>query len=160
MSIMEPELSRLNSMVAAHVYSLNQSPEEEALKVVLQYAKNNGVTEQTSRLFGRNIYLTDKPEPHGYEYLLTGDNVNPNREVRKDVVSAGLYAVVEIKNLFSITEGWKNLMKWVEKNGYKAVGVKKGPHGWVCSAYEELLDWQQQKPPEEWRFRLWVQLQE
>ena len=40
------------------------------------------------------------------------------------------------------------------------VGVVKGPHGWVNSAYEELLDWQQQKPPTEWLFRLWVQLRE
>lgn len=157
---MVPELSRLNSMIAAHVYSLNQPPEEEALTAALQYAKNNGLKEQTSRLFGRNIYLTDKPEPHGYEYLLTADKTKPVIESDMDVVSGGLYAVIEIKNLFALTEGWKTLLEWVETNEYKTVGVKKVPHGWVNSAYEELLDWQQQKPPTEWRFRLWIQLKE
>lgn len=157
---MVPELSKLNSMLAAHVYSLNQPPEEEALTAALQYAKNNGLTEQTSRLFGRNIYLTDKPEPHGYEYLLTGDKINPTVEVGMDVVLGGLYAVLEVENLFALTEGWKSLTDWVETSGYKAVGVVKGPHGWVNSAYEELLDWSQQKPPTEWRFNLWVQLKE
>jgi hypothetical protein len=156
---MVPELSRLNSMVAVHFYSLNQPPEEEALTAALQYANTKGLTEQTSRLFGRNIYLTDKPEPHGYEYLLTADKIQPAVEI-EDVVSGGLYAVSEVKNLFTLTEGWNALLKWVETNGYKPVGVKKGLHGWVNSAYEELLDWQQQKPPTEWRFRLWVQLKE
>jgi hypothetical protein len=157
---MVPELSKLNSMVAAHVYSLNQPPEEEALTAALQYAKNNGLTEQTSRLFGRNIYLTDKPEPHGYEYLLTAERIDPTAEVDIDVLSGGIYAILEITSLFNLTEGWKTLMEWVEAQGYKTVGVKKGPHGWINSTYEELLDWQQQKPPEQWRFRLWVQLQE
>jgi hypothetical protein len=155
---MVPELSRLNSMAAAHVYSLNQPPEEEALNAALMYAKKSGLTEKTSRLFGRNIYLTDKPEPHGYEYYLTAEKTEPGIEVGE--VSGGLYAVLDVKNLFKITEAWRTLIEWVEANGYPAVGVKRGPHGWVNSAYEELLDWQQQKPPEEWRFRLWMQLQE
>ena len=85
---MVPELSRLNSMVAAHFYSLNQPPEEEALNAALQYANNNGLTDKTARLFGRNIYLTDKPEPHGYEYFLTEDK--PKSAVNE--VVGGLYA--------------------------------------------------------------------
>jgi hypothetical protein len=153
---MVSELSKLNSMVAAHLYSLNQPPEEEALNAALQYANNNGLTDKTARLFGRNIYLTDKPEPHGYEYFLTEDN--PKSAVGE--VVGGLYAVIEVENLFTLTEGWRALAEWVESNGYKPVGIKTDPHGWVNSAYEELLDWQQLKPPTEWRFRLWLQLQE
>ncbi|NLF88605.1 hypothetical protein GX563_07265 [Candidatus Bathyarchaeota archaeon] len=147
-------------MDATHFYSLNQPPEEEALNAALQYAKNSDLTEQNARLFGRNIYPTDKPEPHGYEYLITTDNNKPGSTEEKDVVSGGLYAMQEIKGLFGLAEGWKGLMDWAAANGYMAVGVKKGPHGWVNSAYEELLDWAQQKPPEEWRFRLWLQLRE
>jgi hypothetical protein len=157
---MVPELSRLNNMIAAHVYSLNQPPEEEALAAALQYAKNHSLTEQTTRLFGRNIYLTDKPEPHGYEYLLTAERIDTTTEVDVDVVSGGYFAVLEVMNLFNLTEGWKSLLEWVEANGYKTVGLKKGPHGWINSAYEELLDWQQQKSPTEWRFKLWIQLKE
>ena len=153
---MVPELSKLNSMVAAHFYSLNQPPEEEALNAALQYANKNGLTDKTARLFGRNIYLTDKPEPHGYEYFLTEDK--PKSAVGE--VIGGLYAFIEFENLFTLTESWKALAEWVESNGYKPVGIKKDSHGWVNSAYEELLDWQQPKPPTEWRFQLWLQLQE
>jgi effector-binding domain-containing protein len=157
---MVPELSILKNMVAAHVYSLNQPPEEEALNAAMEYAKENGLTDATARLFGRNIYLTDQPEPHGYEYYITAEKVQPSGIIEAVEVSGGLYAVVEIKNLFNLSEGWKNLLEWVEATGHRAVGVKRGPHGWVNSAYEELLEWQRQKPPTEWSFRLWVQLQE
>ena len=147
-------------MQAAHVYSLSQPPEEEALTKILEYAKTSGLTQEKSRLFGRNIYPTDQPEPHGYEYYLTSDsNIITKGEVATGEVPGGLYAVLEIKNLLSIGEGWQKLFSWVEANGHQPVGVFKGKHGWVNSAYEELLDWQQQKPPTEWRFRLWVQLQ-
>jgi effector-binding domain-containing protein len=158
--VMVPALSRLECMVAAHVYSLNQPPEEEALDAALRYAKNNGLTEKTSRLFGRNIYLADQPEPHGYEYYVTAEKIEPSNTVEVGEVPGGFYAVLDVKNLFNIPESWKTLIEWVEANGYRAIGVKRGPQGWVNSAYEELLDWQQQKPPEEWRFRLWMQLQE
>jgi hypothetical protein len=147
-------------MVAAYFVSLNQPPEEEALTAALKYAENNGLTEATARLFGRNIYLTDQPEPHGYEYYVAADKIEPNGADGVGEVSGGLYAVVEVKNLFNLLEGWKNLLEWVEANGYRTVGVKRGPNGWVNSAYEELLEWQLPKPPTEWRFRLWVQLQE
>jgi hypothetical protein len=155
-----PELVILKPMAAIHFFSLNQPPEEEALTAALQYADKYGLTEQTSRLFGRNIYLTNQPEPHGYEYYLTIDKTSSDKKVESDLIAGGLYAVLEIKNLFSITEGWKTLNEWIQSNGHKTVGVKRGPHGWVNNAYEELLDWQQQKPPEQWRFRLWMQLQE
>jgi len=146
-------------MQAAYVYSLSQPPEEEALKKIVEYAKTSGLTQETSRLFGRNIYLTDQPEPHGYEYYLTlNGNLKADREVATGEVPGGLYAVLEIKNLFSIGEGWQKLFSWVKSNGHQPVGVSRGKYGWVNSAFEELLDWQQQKPPNEWRFQLWVQL--
>ena len=65
------ELLRLKPMKAAYVYSLSQNPEEDALNRIADYAKTNGLTPNRPRLFGRNIYPTDQPEPHGYEYYLT-----------------------------------------------------------------------------------------
>ena len=148
-------------MPAAHVFSLSESPEEEALTRILEYAKTVRLSPAKSRLFGRNIYPTDQPEPHGYEYYLTcEDQIKLNSEVGFGAVNGGLYAVLEIKNLFNLTEGWKTLFSWVETNRHIPVGVVKGPHGWVNSAYEEMLEWKQQKPPTEWLFRLWVQLRE
>ncbi len=158
---MEPQLQQIKTMAAVHVYSLNQPPEEEALTAALQYAKSNGLTEQTSRLFGRNIYPTDQPEPHGYEYFLTSDStIKEKGEVTAEEVPGGLYAVLEIKNLFSIGEGWQKLFSWVKANGHQPVGVSRGKYGWVNSAFEEIVDWQQEKPPAEWIMRLYVQLKE
>jgi hypothetical protein len=161
LNLEKPQLSQLNPLPAAHVFSLSQSPEEEALTKILGYAKTIRLSHAKSRLFGRNIYPTHKPEPHGYEYYLTGeDKIKLDSTVGFGEVNGGLHAVLEIKNLFKLTEGWKTLLSWVEANGHAPVGVVKGPHGWVNSAYEERLDWQLQKPPTEWLFRLWVQLRE
>ena len=151
-----PQLIHLPAMKAAKGYSLSQTPEEDALKKITACAATNGLA---GRLFGRNIYPTNQPEPHGYEYYLTvEDNIEPSGEVTAGEVPGGLYAVLEIKNLFTIGEGWQKLFSWVQANGYEAAGVVKVEHGWVNSAFEELVDWQHQKPLAEWVLRLWVQL--
>ncbi len=157
--MIEPQLQPLNAMKAAYVFSLSANPEEEALQKILTYATANGLSQQNARLFGRNIYPTDKPEPHGYEYYLTSDiTVKEDGKVAAGEVPGGLYAVLEIKNLFSIGEGWQKLFSWVEASGHQPVGVSRGKYGWVNSAYEELVDWQQNKPPTDWVLRLWIQL--
>jgi effector-binding domain-containing protein len=146
-------------MSAAYVHSMNANPEEEALKNIFAYAENNGLTNARNRLFGRNTYPTDKPEPHGYEYFLIQDG--PISEGEIDVareVPGGLYAVAEIKNLYNLVEGWQKLFSWIETSGYEPVGVVKGEHGWVNSAFEELVNWWENKEPAEWVFQLWVQL--
>ena len=119
LNLEKPQLTQLNPMPAAHVFSLSQSPEEEALTKILEYAKTIRLSHAKSRLFGRNIYPTDQPEPHGYEYYLTGeDKIKLNSEVGFGEVNGGLYAVLEIKNLFNLAEGWKTLFSWVEANGH------------------------------------------
>jgi AraC family transcriptional regulator len=157
----KPELLQLDPIKAAYVYSLSANPEEDALNKVAAYAQPAGLTKGSSRLFGRNIYPTDKPEPHGYEYYLTTEApIDATREVVVATVPGGLYAVSEIKDLQNLVEGWQKLFSWVETSGHKPAGVVRGAHGWVNSAFEELLDWQQQKPPSEWVFRLMIQLKE
>lgn len=159
---MEVKLQRLNAMPAAYVHVLSQSPEEDALRTILEYTKINGLTQKTGvRLFGRNTYPTDKPEPHGYEYYLTIDkSAKPMGQVSFKELPGGLYAALSVKNLFKIAEGWANLFSWVESSGHEPVGVTKGGHGWVNSAFEELVSWQQEQPPTEWVFNLFVQLRE
>jgi DNA gyrase inhibitor GyrI len=152
------KLLQLNPLRAAYVHSDGASPEEDALNKILSYAKEKGLT-QKERLFGRNTYPTDQPEPHGYEYYLTvDDNTETSGEVSIAEIPGGLYAVAEVQSLFNLGEGWKSLFAWLQSNGYEAIGVKKGSHGWVNCAFEERVDWQLQKPPKEWLFRLWVQL--
>jgi DNA gyrase inhibitor GyrI len=148
-------------MTAVWVHSSSENPEEEALKKITEYAKANGITQKEARLFGRNTYPTDAPEPHGYEYYLTVQKgVKPKGEISVKEVPGGLYAVLELKNLFLLSEGWKQLFTWVESNGHEPVGVSKGEHGWVNGAFEELVNWSENKASTEWIFRLWVQLKE
>ncbi len=151
----------MKSPIVAMAHSMGPNPEEEALEKITTYARKNGLIPPFVRLFGRNIYQTDKPEPHGYEYYLVVEN---NAELKGDIegkaVFDGTYASLTVKSLFSLGEGWQKLFSWVESNGKKSVGVVKGEYGWVNSAFEELVDWQQQKPPTEWVFNLWVQLKE
>jgi DNA gyrase inhibitor GyrI len=158
-SMVDVKLVTLDQMIAATAHSLVQNPEEDALQKITSYAAANGLTGSSVRLFGRNIYLTDKPEPHGYEYYLTVQGkITENSDVSLGQIPGGLYAVMEIKNLFAIGEGWQNLFSWLETHGYQPVGVSKGKYGWVNSAYEELVDWQSPKPPTEWTLRLMAQL--
>jgi len=154
------KLQRLTPMTAAYVHADGPNPEEDARKIITQYSTTNGLTQKKgARLFGRNTYPTDAPEPHGYEYYLTVDSdVKSGGEISIKEVPGGLYAVLEVKNLFNIVEGWKSLFSWVESKGHEPVGLTKGEHGWVNSAFEELVNWQEDKPPTEWVFNLWVQL--
>ncbi len=155
----KPELLQLDPMKAAYVYSLSANPEEDALNKIAAYAQTAGLTNGSSRLFGRNVYPTDNPEPHGYEYYLTTETpVDATEEIQFATVPGGLYAVSEVKDLQNLVVGWQKLFAWIEASGHQPVGVAKGAYGWVNSAFEELLDWQQQKPPSEWVFRLMVQL--
>jgi effector-binding domain-containing protein len=156
---LEPQLLHLNRMPAVNVHSMSTNPEEEALQEIIAFASANGLAQNNNRLFGRNIYPTDKPEPHGYEYFLTSDNaIKEDEDVATGEISGGLYAVLEIKNLFSISEGWQKLFSWIEANKHQPVAISRGKYGWVNCAFEEIVDWQQNRPPTEWVLRLWVQL--
>lgn len=155
-------MERLKPMRAAHVQSQSSTPEEDAQRKILEYAKLNGLMNKPdARLFGRNFYPTDKPEPHGYEYYLTiEDEVKPSGEVEIKSIPEGLYAVLRVKGVFEISQGWKALIAMVEASGYKQVGVLKEEYGWVNAGFEELVNWQQEKTPSEWVFNLWLQLKE
>jgi DNA gyrase inhibitor GyrI len=127
-----------------------------------EWARSNGLMKESggARLFGRNTYPTDKPEPHGYEFYLTiGPDLEPEGDIEATEIPGGLYAVLRFKNLNRIGEAWEELWKWIKESRYEHVGWKKGEHGWV-NGYEEHLNWYEGKPPTEWIFDLWVQLKE
>jgi DNA gyrase inhibitor GyrI len=155
-------MERLKSMRAANMQSQSGNPEEDALNKILEYAKRQGLMDkQDARLFGRNFYPTDQPEPHGYEFYLTVDNeIKPSGEVAVRTIPEGLYATIRVKGVFEIPQGWKALFGMVESSGYKQVGVSKQAYGWVNAGFEELINWQQELPPTEWVFNLWLQLKE
>lgn len=162
MASIELKMERFNLMHAGYLQSQSNNPEEDALNKILEYAKLSGLKNDcNSRLFGRNFYPTDQPEPHGYEYYLTTNNeIKSTDEVTIKTIPAGLYAVNRVKGVFEIPRGWKALLGMVESSGYKQIGVSKQENGWVNAGFEEFVNWQLENPPNEWIFNLWVQLKE
>jgi hypothetical protein len=143
-------------------YALSDTPEEDAKEKIVEYAKAKGLTSKNSvcRLFGRNTYPTNDPEPHGYELQLTTDGtLEPEEGLEASQMPGGLYAVLRSKNLFNIAEAWAKLLKWVENSKHEQIGWTKTSHGWA-GGFEEHLNWKEEKPPTEWVFKLWIKLKE
>jgi len=158
---MEVRLERLETMRAAHVHAFSETPEEDAWKKMTTWAKPKGLLKEGlgTRVFGRNTYPTDNPEPHGYEFFLTvGDEVEAEGEIDIREIPGGLYAVLRFEGLENMRDAWERLWKWIEESEHEHVGWSKGEHGWY-NGFEEhlnLLEESQQK----WIFDLWVQLKE
>lgn len=155
-------VERLEAMRVAHIHVLSDTPEEDAWRKMEAWARPIGLLNKHvgTRVFGRNTYPTDNPEPHGYEFFLT---VDPDIKTEGDIdikeIPGGLYAVLRFRNLNNIGEAWKHLWKWLEESEYEHLGWRKGDHGWV-DGFEEHLNPFDGKPHEEWTFDLRVQLKE
>jgi DNA gyrase inhibitor GyrI len=128
----------------------------------MKMAKTSGLLEKTTEalMFGRNVYPTDKPEPHGYKLHLTApDEIKPEEGPKMKELPSGLYAVFRFKNLIKIREAWEKMWKWIEGSNYEHVGLKKSEHRGI-GGFEEWIDWQEEKPYTKWTFDPWVQLKE
>jgi effector-binding domain-containing protein len=156
------KIERFKPMRSVNVQSQNSNPEEDALKKIFEYAKNNGLTTKPGvRLFGRNFYPTEQHEPHGYEYYLAvEDETKPSCEAVVRNIPEGLYATLRVKGVAEIPSGWKALFSMVESAGYKPAGVYRRVYGWVTAGFEEIVNWQQEPLPQAWIINLWLQLKE
>lgn len=155
-------VEKLETMYGACVHVLSETPEEDAWKKIEAWARPKGFLEKSvgARVFGRNTYPTNNPEPHGYEFFLTvGPEIKPEGDIKKEKIPGGLYAVLRFKNLDNIGKAWRVLWEWIEESEYDHIGWRKGDHGW-CNGFEEHLNWHEKKPTSEWIFDLWVQLKE
>jgi hypothetical protein len=57
-------------MRAAYVCSLSDTPEEDAAKKLMEWAKAKNILEKSGiRLFCRNTYPTDKPDPMAMNFI-------------------------------------------------------------------------------------------
>jgi DNA gyrase inhibitor GyrI len=133
----------LRSMRAAYFYSFSENPEEDAWKKMESWAINLGLFKKESkiRIFGRNIYPTENPEPHGYGYFLT---ITPDIKIEKEIsirfVPGGLYAVARCEGFEEIGKKWELLWKWVNQSKYKYIGETKSEFGFELG-FEEHLNW-------------------
>lgn len=158
---MKCRIEHLQPVRAVYIHSYNINSSEDAAKRVIEWASMNGLFGKAGiRLFGRYTYPIDKAHPHGYECFLTvGDHKEQCTDIEVCELPAGLYAVIRFRDPRNIDFAWKKLWNWIEENGYESVGWKKGAHGWV-NGFEEFVNWQEQKPPTEWLFDLWVAIKE
>lgn len=154
------EIQKREKIKTIYAYAFTKTPEEDAWKKIIEWAKPKGflTKEKGTRVFGRNTYPTNNPEPHGYELHITVDeSIEPDNKIMKGEISEGLYAVLHSTKLEKMAEAWQSLWKWVEESEYEFTGWKKGKHGWV-NGYEEHLNPFEEKPPNEWRFNLMIPL--
>ena len=163
MKEMKVRLERLETMNAAHTHVLCKTPEEDAKRKIIDWAKRNGVIRKETRLFGRNTWPTDNPEPHGYEFFLTiTQDIKPEGEIDLKIIPGGLYAVLRFTGLQKSEEAYNMLGKWLEESKYEYIGFRKEEHGWIY-CYEEHINWQEdsnRNPQNEWIFDLLIQLKE
>ena len=158
---MEVRLERLETMRAAHVHAFSESPEEDAWKKMVAWAKPKGLLEEDSgtRVFGRNTYPTDSPEPHGYEFFLTvGAEVEAEVDIDIQEIPGGLYAVLRFEGLENMKDAWERLWNWIKESEHEHIGWRKGEHGWH-NGFEEHLN-PLEESTQKWIFDLWVQLKE
>jgi DNA gyrase inhibitor GyrI len=143
---------------AMYTYVFSETPEEDAWKILQSWAQPKGLLnkEMGTRIFGRNTYPTDEPEPHGYELYITVDKQQKSDEnIMMGEVPGGLYAILKSTSLAEISNAWPFLWKWLEESEYEFTGWIKGEHGWV-NGFEEHLNPFDDKAPNEWLFNLMI----
>lgn len=98
-------LERMKTIRATYFHAFSENPEEDAWKKAKIWAKEKGLIEKESktRIFGRNTYPTENPEPHVYGIFIT---ITPDTKVEKEVsirfIPGGLYAVARCEGLEQI----------------------------------------------------------
>jgi len=137
------KIEKIKSMRAAFFHSLSDTPEEDAWKKAQEWGKKKGILRKDSktRIFGRNIYPTENPEPHGYGYYLT---ITPDIEVEPDIlvriIPGGQYVVARAEGFEQIGVIWGELWKLVGEGKYKYIGEIRGEFGFELG-FEEHVNW-------------------
>ena len=142
----------LDPMHVVSALGYGESPEGQAWDLILGYAGNTGVTpwDGSHRFFGFN-----NPDPahgspnYGYEQWITvpaATEVSEPLEAKK--FQGGRYAVLRLHGLEGIGDAWKELVTWVEDQGYEIAASE-----YAC--LEELLTPIDQ-PQETWEFDLYL----
>lgn len=158
-------LKRIKSMRAAYFHAFSETPEDDAWKKTETWAKEKGLLNKDSktRIFGRNIYPTEKPEPHGYGYfIIITPDITIEKGISRRIIPGGLYAVVRCEGFEEMGEIWASLWKWVNESEHEYIGETKGEYGFELG-FEELLNWYPvmvKKSEKKFLFDIMLQLRE
>jgi len=125
MGKIEAEIVRLDPMRVASFHALSESPEEDAAKMLVEWAQPRELLEDPEE---HPVYGFNNPDPkpgdtvRGYEFWI---RVGPGFEADDAVVKdypGGLFAVsrVHVKEPWNdIPPAWKSLVEWVEASEYE-----------------------------------------
>jgi DNA gyrase inhibitor GyrI len=137
MSELDVRIVKLEPLRVASAHAYSGSPEEDAMKKLIAWAKPKGLLDdpQQHRVFGFNNPDPSPGSPnYGYEFwIVVGPDVEPEGEIAIKEFPGGLYAVTrcEVKNPWDDIPGtWKRLAAWRENSKYRGAN-----HQWL----EELL---------------------
>jgi AraC family transcriptional regulator len=154
MSELEVKIVKLEPLRVAYALGFGTGPELEAWEKILAFGRSKGLLEEPdkARFFGFNNPDPSPGSPnYGYEqWMVVGDDVEPEGDVKIKDFTGGLYAVTRFEGLENIGEVWKQLAMWREDSPYKV-----GHHQWL----EELLT-AVDAPPDEYVFNLWLPIAE
>jgi DNA gyrase inhibitor GyrI len=130
MSELEVRIVHLEPMRVAYALGFGSSPEPIAWGKILDFGKAKGLLEDLDkvRFFGFN---NPDPSPgtpnYGYEqWMMVGEEIEPEGDVGIKDFPGGLYAVTRFKDLNKIGQVWKMLVVWQEDSKYK-----HGNHQWL-----------------------------
>lgn len=118
------QIEHLNPMRIAVASVKSETPEYEAISLLLDWARPQGLLDRDFRFFGH-----DNCEPfpnHIYTTWLTVDSgVQPSGSITIEDFAGGLFAVLEVDAIEQISPRWKEMMKWLELSEY-AYGGQPG----------------------------------
>jgi DNA gyrase inhibitor GyrI len=84
-------------LIAVYAHVLSETPEKDVSDIIWAWASENGLPskDKDTRMFGRNTYPTDQPEPHGYQLLMTVKSpVEETEEIRNGEIPGGYYTIL------------------------------------------------------------------
>ncbi len=159
------KLEKSNTMRAAFFYEFSKAPEEDSWKKAYVWAEKKGLLKKykETRIFGKNIYPTENPEPHGYGFYVT---ITPDIKFESNIIvrliPGGLYAVVRCEGFEQMGLAWPMLWDWVKNSEYEYIGETKEEYGYELGL-EEHINWYAtlvEKSENNYIFNLMIQLWE
>lgn len=120
-------LKELDKRTVVYYCAVSESPEEDALKVIMPWAEEKGLLKE-GRIFGYNNPSPSEGNPvYGYEFQITvADDYLPDHpDIGLKEMPGGLYAVMTTR-ISEIEKAWMRFSKWLELSPYEF-----GSHQWM-----------------------------
>jgi len=117
---------KLESMRVAYHRAFSKTPEEDAIKILRDWAEPKGFFLKPAKHyhFGYNNPSPNPDDPqgkYGYEYLISiGPDVEPEGEIKIKEITGGLYAVARCQGVENIYPTWMYLYdEWLRTSQFE-----------------------------------------